>query len=96
MPSQVPNPSSAAVVDQPDVDASIADTQLLWSHLSNASIATVRCDVDGTIEWASPSAFTVLGYTPLDLSGRSIDSLLDDDTRPAVASRLGLDGVGAT
>ena len=96
MPSQVPNPSSAAVVDQPDVDASIADIQLLWSHLSNASIATVRCDVDGTIEWASPSAFTVLGYTPLDLSGRSIDSLLDDDTRPAVASRLGLDGVGAT
>lgn len=51
----------------------------------NAMDLVFAVDLDGVVEWMSPSVTTVLGYAPSDVIGRPASALLHPDDVPLVA-----------
>ncbi len=75
--------AEAQVAQRAAMAASEAQYRLL---AENASDVIWRTDVNGLIEWVSPSVTQTLGWPPEALIGRGVSDLLCDDE--AVAARL--------
>jgi len=71
-----------------DLAMAADESQQLWSYLTNAGLASLICTPEGTISWASPSVYPILGHRPQSLSGIDLGNLIDDANRPAIRSRV--------
>jgi len=82
----------AHVFERSRVDEALRASEARFRLLSEtAADVVILLDATGTVSYASPSSKELLGFTPEELVGRSVASLVhpEDDLLPATARRFG-------
>ena len=81
---------TSARPDAPDrrLASSLDESKVLWGYLTNGSLVSLLCGPDGIVQWASPSAYAILGHPARALSGIDLTMLVDDANRPAIRARI--------
>jgi diguanylate cyclase (GGDEF)-like protein/PAS domain S-box-containing protein len=81
------------ITDRKDAEERLARSERRFRSLvQNSSDIITILDDAGSVTWVSESIRGALGLEPADLVGRSLSSLVEDETRPALRAALrGLD-----